>query len=121
VKKIDLPPGKEYDAAARKMQTKKPSIPVDELWANGIYPVGELHDYVDNNLFRTTSVEMREKDRLFNDEWNMVRQAAECHRQVRQWAQTQIKPGCNLYDVCEGKKSPSVLSSFSLSSLFVLF
>lgn len=37
-----------------------------------------------------------------NDEWNMVREAAECHRQVRKWAQTQLKPGCNLYDLCEG-------------------
>jgi methionyl aminopeptidase len=111
-------PGREYDEAARKLQTNPPSIPVSDLWANQIFPVGEVHEYRDNNLFRTTSAEKREKDRIATDEWNMVREAAECHRQVRKWAQvifffffffflfgvwkSQIKPGVNLYDLCEG-------------------
>ncbi len=80
-------PGREYDEAARKMQTNPPSIPVSDLWVNQIFPVGEVHEYRDNNLFRTTSAEKREKDRIATDEWNMIREAAECHRQVRKWAQ----------------------------------
>lgn len=55
----------------------------------------------DDNLKRTTSVECRERDRILNDEWNIMREAAECHRQVRKWAQQELKPGVNLYDFCE--------------------
>jgi len=94
-------PGKDYDTVARNHQSNPPSIPVEDLWPNHIFPVGELHDYTDNNLWRTTSAETRERDRIMTDEWNMVREAAECHRFVRKWAQTQIKPGVNLYDLCE--------------------
>jgi methionyl aminopeptidase len=80
-------PGREYDEVARKLQTNPPTIPVSDLWVNQVFPVGEVHEYRDNNLFRTTSAEKREKDRIATDEWNMIREAAECHRMVRKWAQ----------------------------------
>lgn len=92
---------------------------MSELWKNGVFPLGQTMSYCD--VAREASGEARERDRVLEDEWNMVREAAECHRQVRKWAQvmrekkkkkklgeilttglqTQIKPGVNLYDLCE--------------------
>jgi methionyl aminopeptidase len=46
------------------------------------FPEGEWQSYKDDNLWRETSAEMREKDRLQADMINDVRQAAEVHRQV---------------------------------------
>jgi methionyl aminopeptidase len=44
----------------------------------------------------------REKDRILNaDVYDSVRQAAEVHRQVRHYAQSIIKPGIKLVDMCE--------------------
>lgn len=44
----------------------------------------------------------REKDRILNaDVLDSVRQAAEVHRQVRHYAQSFIKPGIKLVDMCE--------------------
>ncbi len=47
------------------------------------------------------TAEMREKERLIFYDINNLRKAAECHRQVRKFAQTTIKPGVKLIDICE--------------------
>jgi hypothetical protein len=47
------------------------------------FPEGEWQSYKDDNLWRESSAEMREKQRLEADMINDVRQAAEVHRQVR--------------------------------------
>lgn len=46
------------------------------------FPEGEWQSYKDDNLWRESSAEMREKQRLEADMINDVRQAAEVHRQV---------------------------------------
>ncbi len=49
-----------------------------------VFPPGQLMSYKDDNLWRETSAEKRELERLESDMVNSVRQAAEVHRQVRE-------------------------------------
>jgi len=81
-------------------QTNPPSIPVADLFPSGGFPVGEIQTYQDNNAWRTTSEEKRDLERIQLDLYEDVRKAAEVHRQVRYYAQTLIKPGIKLIDLC---------------------
>ncbi|TVU49084.1 hypothetical protein EJB05_00375 [Eragrostis curvula] len=80
-------------------QTDPPSIPVDELFSD--FPEGEIQQYKDDNLWRTTSEEKRELERLQKPMYNSVRRAAEVHRQVRKYMRSIIKPGMLMIDLCE--------------------
>lgn len=81
-------------------QTDPPSIPLSKFFTKGSFPPGELHDYRDNNAYRTTSAEMRERERIESDMYDAVREAAEVHRQVRAYMKPYIKPGVLLSDMC---------------------
>ncbi|GIL96663.1 hypothetical protein Vretimale_2425 [Volvox reticuliferus] len=83
------------------VQTSPPSIPVRLLFPDGKYPEGEWQSYKDDNLWRETSAEKRELERLNWDMLNEVRRAAEVHRQVRKHMMTVVKPGIRLFDMCE--------------------
>jgi len=83
-------------------QSDPPRVPVSQLFSNGQYPEGEICEYKDDNTFRTTSEEKRHLDRMNNDFLTEYRQAAEVHRQTRQWAQKNIKPGQTLTEIAEG-------------------
>jgi methionyl aminopeptidase len=72
------------------------------LFPNGEYPEGQTQEYKSENNFRTTSEEKRHLDRMKSDWLNDYRQAAEVHRQVRHWAQKNIKPGQTLTEIAEG-------------------
>jgi hypothetical protein len=76
-------------------------VPVRALFPSGIYPEGESQQYRDDNAYRTTATECRERERLEADLYNNVRQAAEVHRQVRKYVRTIAKPGVKLFDMCE--------------------
>ncbi|GFQ01524.1 methionine aminopeptidase 2b [Phtheirospermum japonicum] len=54
-----------------------------------------------SNLWRTTSEEKRELERLEKPLYNSVRQAVEVHRQVRKYMKTIIKHGMLMTDLCE--------------------
>uniref|UniRef100_A0A0E0LXI2 Methionine aminopeptidase 2 n=1 Tax=Oryza punctata TaxID=4537 RepID=A0A0E0LXI2_ORYPU len=82
-------------------QTDPPSIPVDELFLSGEFPEGEVQQYKDDNLWRTTSEEKRELERLQKPMYNAVRRAAEVHRQVRKYMRSILKPGMLMIDLCE--------------------
>mmetsp|Transcript_25886 Transcript_25886/g.70184 ORF Transcript_25886/g.70184 Transcript_25886/m.70184 type:complete len:451 (-) Transcript_25886:143-1495(-) len=86
-------------------QTNPPSVPLHLLFRDGKFPAGELQSYKDDNLWRETSAEKREQERLQFDTINEVRQAAEVHRQVRKYMKTIIKPGIPLIDMCETLES----------------
>jgi methionyl aminopeptidase len=75
---------------------------ISNLFPSGEYPVGQECEYRDENLYRTTNEEKRHLDRMNNDFLNEYRQGAEIHRQVRQWAQKNIKPGQTLTEIAEG-------------------
>ncbi|PRQ46606.1 putative methionyl aminopeptidase [Rosa chinensis] len=53
------------------------------------------------NLWRTTSEEKRELERLEKLLYNSVRRAAEVHRQVRKYIRGILKPGMLMTDLCE--------------------
>ena len=87
--------------ATPSQQTDPPSVPVRLLFPSGTFPEGEWQSYKDDNLWRETSAEKREQERLQWDMINHVRQAAEVHRQVRMHMHKVIKPGIKLADMCE--------------------
>ncbi|KAK3428476.1 hypothetical protein EUGRSUZ_E00006 [Eucalyptus grandis] len=82
-------------------QTNPPSIPVAELFPSGEFPEGEIQQYKDDNLWRVTSEEKRELERLQKPIYNSVRRAAEVHRQVRKYIREILKPGMLMTDLCE--------------------
>ncbi|ROV93794.1 hypothetical protein VSDG_06952 [Cytospora chrysosperma] len=86
-------------------QSDPPRVLLSQLFPNGSYPAGEEVEYNgDENRYRTTSEEVRERERLLmnGDFLRDYRHAAETHRQVRQWAQGWIRPGMALTDIANG-------------------
>jgi methionyl aminopeptidase len=83
-------------------QSSPPRVLLSNLFPSGEYPVGQEVDYRDENLYRTTDEEKRHLDRTNNDFLQEYRQGAEIHRQVRQWAKQNIKPGQSLTEIAEG-------------------
>lgn len=55
--------------------------------------------HIFSNLWRETNEEKRALDRLHADIYADIRQAAEAHRQVRQYVQGYIKPGLTMIDI----------------------
>ncbi|GAA5843745.1 hypothetical protein JCM5353_008314 [Sporobolomyces roseus] len=89
-------------------QTEPPTIPVSQQYKNGQYPIGECHDYLNDNAYRTTSEELRALERQLLSEgpdspnnYNAIRRAAEVHRQVRGYARKNIKPGMTMTEIVE--------------------
>jgi methionyl aminopeptidase len=82
-------------------QTNPPRVLLSTLFPSA-YPTGELVPY--ENTSRTSSEEARYESRLWDDDFlTDYRQAAEIHRQVRQYAQKElIKPGASLLSIAEG-------------------
>lgn len=90
-------------------QTYPPTIPISELYPNGNFPEGQImehptpKDLPDDRTAkdRLTSEEKRALDRMNNDIYQELRQAAEAHRQTRQHMQKYIKPGMTMIQICE--------------------
>lgn len=88
--------------AGATSQTSPPRVPMTQLFPSGQFPAGEEVEYKNDNAYRTTNEEKRHLDRMNNDFLNEYRHGAEIHRQVRQWAQKNIKPGQTLTEIAEG-------------------
>jgi methionyl aminopeptidase len=88
--------------AAPTAQTDPPRVLMSQLFPNKNYPPGEEVEYKDENRYRTTNEEKRHLDNINSDFLTDYREAAEIHRQVRQWAQKSIKPGQTLTEIAEG-------------------
>lgn len=84
------------------VQTDPPSVLISQLFPNDNYPKGEEVEYMNDNRYRTTDEEKRHLDNINSDFLSDCRQAAETHRQVRQWAQKSIKPGQTLTEIANG-------------------
>lgn len=104
-KKKKRKPRKKKKAGASgggaKAQTSPPRTEVSKLFPNNTYPVGEEVDYLNDNAYRTTSEEKKHLDTLNQDYLTEYRQAAEVHREVRKYAQQNIKPGMTLTEIAE--------------------
>lgn len=93
----------------KKVQTEPPTIPVAELFPDGVFPEGEIMEHPvpkDAEDERTakdrfTSEEKRALDRMHSDIYMDLRHAAEAHRQTRQYMQRYIKPGMTMIQICE--------------------
>ena len=88
------------------VQTDPPTVPISQLFPNGQFPVGQIMDHPISQSDTTAknrfnSEEARAVDRLQLDMYNEVRQAAEAHRQTRQYIQKWVKPGMKMIDICE--------------------
>ncbi len=83
-------------------QTDPPRVLMSQLFPNDSYPKGEEVEYINENRYRTTSEEKRHLDNLDPSFLIDYRHAAETHRQVRQWAQKNIKPGQTLTEIANG-------------------
>lgn len=98
-------PKKKKNKSQRKKanleQTDPPSIPVKDLFPSGQFPEGEVQRYKDDNLWRETSAEKREQERIESPLYNEMRQAAEVHRQVRKYMRGVVKPGMPMTEICE--------------------
>ncbi|KAF3760611.1 putative methionyl aminopeptidase [Cryphonectria parasitica EP155] len=94
---------KKKKKKAATTQSDPPRVLMSQLFPNNTYPAGEEVEYTgDENRFRITSEEKRHLDRLNDDFLSDYRQAAETHRQVRQWAQKWIQPGMGLTEIANG-------------------
>jgi len=88
------------------VQTDPPTVPISQLFPNGQFPVGQIMDHPIGQSDTTAKnrfngEEARALDRLHIDMYNEVRQAAEAHRQTRQYIQRWAKPGMKMIDICE--------------------
>ncbi|CAM9972853.1 unnamed protein product [Lampetra planeri] len=86
--------------------TDPPTIPICELYGNGVYPRGQECEYPPDQdgrvaSWRTTSEEKRALDQANEEDWMDFRQAAEAHRQVRKYVTSWIKPGLSMIEICE--------------------
>src|SRR3989338_9767696 len=73
-------------------QTMPASKPVAEIFKNKLYPKGEILEYPIDNERRTKDATFARREEILQAGWEDLRRAAECHRQVRKYAQTIIKP-----------------------------
>jgi methionyl aminopeptidase len=81
-------------------QSSPPRIPVSELFPNGLYPVGDMQPYKDDNLSRTTGEEERYLARRDN-------MSAEFLRDYREAAEV-CNPTCILtsLQLLKGERNP---------------
>ncbi|EGR34700.1 methionine type ii, putative [Ichthyophthirius multifiliis] len=82
-------------------QTSPPTIPIEKQYPEKNYPQGQIMEYTKDQAFRTSSQEMKEREKLMDHQIECLRKAAECHRQVRKYCQQIIRPGKRLIDICE--------------------
>lgn len=93
---------KKKSKVSATAQSSPPRVPIDQLFPNGSFPVGEECDYKDENLKRKTDEEKRHLDHMNIDFLTEYRKGSEVHRQVRGWAQKTVKPGMTLTEIAEG-------------------
>ncbi len=92
--------GGDSKSGGPKKQTSPCTIPVMDLFPDHKYPVGEMSDHPGVfNTFRVTSAEKKALDRVSEEMYNEIREAAEVHRQVRMDLQKWLKPGVAMLDV----------------------
>ena len=87
-----------------KVQTDPPSVPICDLYPNGVFPKGQECEYPPTQdgqtaAWRTTSEEKKALDQASEEIWNDFREAAEAHRQVRKYVMSWIKPGMTMIEI----------------------
>ncbi|KAF8527373.1 methionine aminopeptidase 2-like protein [Hysterangium stoloniferum] len=87
------------------VQTDPPRIGLSKFFPDGHYPEGEIHEYIGDNAYRTTSEEKRYLERIAQEDpettYENIRRGAEVHRLVRKHARKWIKPGMSMTSIAE--------------------
>jgi methionyl aminopeptidase len=81
----------------------KPTIPISDQFKSKKYPEGEIQEYKIHGS--VSPEELRARDSLQEETYNEIRQAAEAHRQTRQYMRNFIKPGMTMIQICEELES----------------
>lgn len=87
--------------AVHTRQDAEFSVPVRAQFPGGDYPLGECVEYQGSNAYRTTSAEKKAAEKISSEEYADIRRAAECHRQVRKYVQSWVKPGMSMIEICQ--------------------
>ena len=84
------------------IQTFPPTLTMSLMYPKDIdLPKGVVTPYVGTNASRYTDPECVQKDDMINEKIFCLRRAAVVHRQVRKYAQSVIKPGMKMVDICK--------------------
>lgn len=92
---------KNWPRVEKSFQTNPPTVPLDILFEKKKYPVGEIQEYSNNVLSGRSLQEQKELEKIHEDYYENLRKAAECHRQVRKYMQTYIRPGKKMIDIVQ--------------------
>lgn len=76
-----------------------PALISPALISTLIFGAYALQDYQGLNAYRSTSAELKEKEKLENHMYEEVREAAEVHRTARKYLQSIAKPGMLMIDL----------------------
>lgn len=91
-----------WPAVEKTLQTPEFSVPVAAQFPNNDFPIGVIEEYcIGDNQKRISSAEKREQERLHTYDYEKIRRAAECHRQVRKYVQGYARPGMKMVDLCQ--------------------
>ena len=71
---------KNWEEKPGYKQTSPPTIPINDQFPNGGHAPGTEVPYENENAFRTTSAELRERERLMEYDYDVLRKAADVHR-----------------------------------------
>mmetsp|Transcript_30158 Transcript_30158/g.72327 ORF Transcript_30158/g.72327 Transcript_30158/m.72327 type:complete len:480 (+) Transcript_30158:57-1496(+) len=82
-------------------QTTPPTVPIAKLYPNRDFPKGQEQDYVGSNSYRKGNAEKVATEKIMESDYQDIRRAAECHRQVRRFAQSYIRPGMTMIEICQ--------------------
>ncbi|CAL8108686.1 unnamed protein product [Orchesella dallaii] len=96
------PPQQKKQTGGLKQTSPKPTIPIDELFPNKNFPIGQIMEH--SKLKNQKLDQMQEKkmlEKLNEDTYQDIRRAAEAHRQTRQYMRDYIKPGMSMIQICE--------------------
>jgi len=92
---------RNWPEVANSRQSPNFDVPIGQQFPSNEFPIGEVQEYVGDHAYRTSSAEKRELERLNTYDYEKIRRAAECHRQVRHYVQSFARPGMSMIDICQ--------------------
>lgn len=75
--------------------------PVDQQFSKGKYPLGQIIPYTGTGKARMESKEKMVAEKIHEEDYEYLRRAAECHRQVRRYIQSFIRPGLTMIEIAQ--------------------
>lgn len=81
-----------------KQTSPIPTIKIADQYPNNKFPLGQEVSY---KTKREHEKEVEQREIFLEENLQSLRKAAEAHRQVRKYAQSMIKPGVKLIEICQ--------------------